>query len=37
MRNMEVLKERAENMRHKPTFHEAKFKERLDMAPGTTN
>lgn len=32
MRNIDVLKERAENMRMRPTFHEAKFKERLEMA-----
>lgn len=30
MRNIEVLHERAENMRMKPTFHEKKFKERLE-------
>ncbi len=32
MRNIERLHERADNMRHKPTFHEKKFKERLEMA-----
>lgn len=31
MRNIEILKERAENMRRKPTFYEAKFKERLEL------
>lgn len=32
MRNIEVLKERAESMRMAPTFHEKKFKERLELA-----
>lgn len=32
MRNTEVLKERAENMRKNPTLHEKKFKDRLEMA-----
>jgi len=32
MRRIEVLKERAEDMRKKPTYHEAKFKERLELA-----